>query len=119
MTTQIVTANRLIDGIVVYFTSDETWSQWIADAHVCADESGAEASLSLALACVAQNEVVDAYLIEVVAEASTIKPVRYRETIRAKGPTVSTSIPKTPVGGSNVGAVAASGAAALAFSNGI
>ena len=117
MTTQIVTANRLIDGIVVYFTSDETWSQWIADAQICADESEAEASLSLALASVARNEVVDAYLIEVAAEASTIKPVRYRETIRAKGPTVSTSIPKVPAG-SNLGAATASGTAALAFSNG-
>ncbi|MBT4891215.1 MAG: DUF2849 domain-containing protein [Rhodospirillales bacterium] len=102
MTTQIVTANRLIDGLVVYFTSDDTWSQWIADAHISIEESKAQASLSLALASVAHSEVVDAYLIDVVTEASTIKPVRYRETIRAKGPSVSTSLPHIPAGRSNV-----------------
>lgn len=89
MEAQIVTANRLIDGLVVYFTADDTWSHWIADAHMCTTESDIQSTLSLAQASVADNEVVDAYLIDVRNEGSTIKPVRYREIIRAKGPSIN------------------------------
>ncbi len=87
MSLQIVTANRLIDGAVVYFTMDGQWTIWISEACIAETESEAEALLKSAEQSVADNEVVEAYLIEVRTEASTIKPVRYREAIRSKGPT--------------------------------
>ncbi len=110
MNAQIVTANRLNDGIVVYFTKDDTWSQWISEAHLCTTGSQAQAALSLAQATVDNNEVLDAYLIEVIKEASTIKPVRYREIIRSKGPSINV-LPNV--------AIAANKAAPLAYVNGL
>lgn len=124
MTLQVVTANRLIDGIVVYFTADDGWSPWISDARILDDEQTAEAALALARAAVGRNHVVDPYLIDVTQEAATIKPVRYRETIRAKGPTThpqedreyQTTPPAEQI---PAGAVAAGTAVAMAFLNGV
>ncbi len=86
MTLHIATANRLRDGAVVYFTAESGWSHWIADARVSNDEQSAQALLDQTSASVDGNEVVEPYLIEVLAEARSFKPVRYREIIRAKGP---------------------------------
>jgi len=120
MQSQIVTANRLKDGIVVYFTSDDTWSHWIGEAHISHNDTDAQATLSLALASVASNEALDAYLIDVLTEAGTIKPVRYREIIRAKGPSINignmNNIGKTSI---PVGAVTNSISSPQAFLNGV
>lgn len=124
MTLQVITANRLIDGAVVYFTADEEWSTWIADASVLVDEQSAEASLALARASVADNVVVDPYLIDVMQEAATIKPIRYREAIRAKGPSTHPQDDRIhpeqdPVERIPFGAVAAGTGVAMAFLNGV
>lgn len=124
MTLQVVTANRLIDGIVVYLTADESWSPWISDARVLADEQTADAVLALGKAAVVRNEVVDPYLIDVTQEAATIRPVRYREAIRAKGPSTHPQEERMPHAAPPaeqipVGAVAAGTAVAMAFLNGV
>ena len=124
MTLQVVTANRLIDGAVVYFTADNDWSPWIADAVVLHDENSAKASLDLGRASVDSNDVVDPYLIDVVQEAATIKPVRYRETIRAKGPSTHPQDDRvhpeqSPAEHIPMGAVAAGTGVAMAFLNGV
>ncbi|NQV43907.1 MAG: DUF2849 domain-containing protein [Rhodospirillales bacterium] len=119
MTLQIVTANRLIDGAVVYFTTDDTWSPWIADARTLDNGPSADTTLTLAHASAGRNEVVDPYLIDVAQEAQTIKPVRYRETIRAKGPSTHPHL-SCPAGEQMPsGAVAAGTADTMAFLNGV
>jgi len=87
MSQQIVTANRLLDGAVVYFTTNGHWTIWISEACIAESDAEAESLLASAKQSVVANEIVEPYLIEVRAEASTIKPVRYREAIRSKGPT--------------------------------
>ncbi|MEQ8666254.1 MAG: DUF2849 domain-containing protein [Rhodospirillales bacterium] len=87
MTQQVVTANRLTDGAVVYFTVDGQWSIWLSEAGIAESETEGEALLASAQEAVDANVVVEPYLIEVRSEGSTIKPVRYREAIRSKGPT--------------------------------
>lgn len=87
MTQQVVTANRLSDGAVVYFTVDGQWSIWLSEAGIGESARQADTLLACAQATVNSNEVVEPYLIDVRNEGSTIKPVRYREAIRSKGPT--------------------------------
>jgi hypothetical protein len=122
MALQIVTANRLIDGSVVYFTLEGTWSPWIAEARAMNREQTANAVLALGFASVGRNEVIDPYLIDVVQEAATIKPVRYREAIRAKGPSthpqaVRMSRYQVPTGKISVTTVAAGNLVTMAFLN--
>ena len=90
MTHQIVTANRLGDGRVVYLTQDAAWSARIADARPA---NGAAAALLLSVAEIAAADriVVDPYLIDVTLEDRAPWPVLHRERIRATGPTVDGS----------------------------
>ncbi len=90
MSMQIVTANRLTDGIVVYFTSQDTWEHRVSSAHVSHDDESQQSTLTRALASVANNVVLDPYLIDVTIEGTTITPVRLGERIRANGPSFST-----------------------------
>ncbi len=85
MTSKVVTANRLRDGLVVFLAEGERWSLALADARV-ADGSQAEAAI-LAVAEQAADDriVVEPYLIDVTADNGAVRPVRYRERIRADG----------------------------------
>lgn len=98
MSTQIITANRLTEGVVVYFNAEQKWSIWIADAQVFDSAETAEQALTKAQEAVKQNIIVDPYLIDVLPDGQSVKPLKYREIIRAKGPSThliegSTSIP--------------------------
>lgn len=86
---QVVTANRLGDGVVVFFDCDGGWSEQIARARVVANADGATL---LAEAEAAAAEVVAPYLIDIEAGAvggeTPPVPLRYRERIRAFGPSI-------------------------------
>lgn len=87
MVRQIVTANRLRDGLVVYLAKDDAWSEWITDGRVAASEEESAELVAIAERAVEQQVVIDPYLIDVSIEEGTVRPVRYRELIRARGPT--------------------------------
>ena len=87
MSLEIVTANRLADGRVVYL-GEQGWSTHIGEAEVAGSAAAAAALLELAQRAVAEREVVDPYLIEVVEEEGILRPARRRERIRGAGPTV-------------------------------
>ena len=86
MASQIVTANRLRDGAVVYLTTDGQWSERVADGGVVEDDSAAESLMATAQASVDRRHVVEPYLIDVSRESDGLRPLRYREAIRAFGP---------------------------------
>ena len=88
MKPQIVTANRLHDGLVVYLSAGDEWSERIEDSRLAADEAEGEALMAVAVEAVTVLRVVDPYLIEVDRRDEAIVPVRYREVIRAVGPSV-------------------------------
>lgn len=92
MTPQVITANRLHDGRVVYLTAANHWSTAIADARICEDEAGAQAVTAIAAASIAARQVVDPYLIPVIQGDDGITPTRYREVIRAFGPSIVAGI---------------------------
>ncbi len=88
MSHQMVTANRLSDGAVVYLTTDGGWSTSVNEGHFVTDGE-ADALLKSADKSVDDCTVVDAYLIAVEAAGTDIRPVRFREQVRAKGPTIA------------------------------
>ena len=85
---QIVIANSLADGFVVFLTAQNEWSGDIADAAVANDESAAAALLATGVAAEQGNRVVDPYLIDVELDGAIPRPLEYREYIRAHGPSV-------------------------------
>lgn len=84
---QVVTANDLKSGDVVYLTQSAGWSRRIGDASVVANAEAGAALLAIAEAQARMNVVVAPYLIPVDTGATPPKPIQYREIIRADGPT--------------------------------
>ena len=83
MTYKILTANRLDDGLVVYL-GGAGWTADIDAAQQANDDNAAAALDYRGKQAAMRNEVADPYLIDLDDE----QPVRWRETIRATGPTV-------------------------------
>jgi len=86
-TLQVLTANRLTDGAVLYRKADG-WALTLPEADVYADKPAAEAALAAATAELARNSFVAPYLFEVRREENGVHAVKEREIIRAAGPTV-------------------------------
>ncbi|MGH6930984.1 MAG: DUF2849 domain-containing protein [Dongiaceae bacterium] len=86
MTLQIVTANRLRDGIVVYLGADGAWSERLNDSRVARDDEQAKGLLAAGEQAARDHRVVAPYLIDVQETADGIVPARYRELLRAIGP---------------------------------
>lgn len=85
---QIITANRLHDGRVVFFGGGKGWSHRIEDAVVASDKDKADGLLAAASGTEHDAGIVEPYLIDIVAEDGTVRPIRTREAIRASGPPV-------------------------------
>ncbi|MCC7268831.1 MAG: DUF2849 domain-containing protein [Caulobacteraceae bacterium] len=104
-----LTANRLIDGEVVFWRKGE-WIERFADAELFDDPAVAEAAEAHG-----KNQptvVVDVYLIDLVDADGIPTPVSYRERLRALGPTNPRQHGKQAEGGKVIAALAqASGAA--------
>ena len=86
---QILIANSLVDGFVVFLTATGDWSNDIAAAAVAENDGDAEALLNTAQAAEAANRVIDPYLIAVDISGAEPRPTEYREYIRAHGPSIS------------------------------
>src|SRR5262245_31562978 len=86
MTTKLmVTANRLLDGRVVYLREDRSWSQRCHEGWVSEDAAAIDAAVASALSHETEI-VVEAYRIEVVLDGDRIVHTSARERIRAEGP---------------------------------
>ena len=88
METKVISANRLEDGIVVYITKDNNWSECISDAEVFNDEAACDEALSKAYTAEEACIVVSSYLIDIEQQGEQYNPTKYREFIRVIGPTV-------------------------------
>lgn len=86
---QVITANRLDDGRVVYLTAANGWSVMLDAARRLADTAEIEAALAVANAAAARQEVLDPYAVAVVERAEGWVPAALRERIRAFGPTIA------------------------------
>ncbi|MEQ1887666.1 MAG: DUF2849 domain-containing protein [Alphaproteobacteria bacterium] len=84
---QVITANRLRDGIVIYLRAHGDhfhWSENIRDASVF-EAGDVNAVLARASVDVRENRIVDPYAIGVGADHT---PLTQREAVRAGGPTI-------------------------------
>jgi len=90
---QIVTANRLRDGAVVFLTGSGEWTTQVDDSEVARDAATAARLQAIGERDMASHVVVGANLIEVTVNDRLIKPVSYRERIRAFGPSIDARAP--------------------------
>ena len=94
---QIVTANDLFDGDVIYLTADHGWSREHGDAAVAETEEAAAALLAAATA--QPGKIVGPYLAEAALDADgRPAPTHYREAIRTLGPSNRTDLGKQAEG---------------------
>jgi hypothetical protein len=85
---QVVTANRLDDGVVVYLDPAGGWTERIDDAQVVEGDAALAAAVAEAKRAEARRVVLESYPIDVAREDDFVLPLRLREKIRAAGPTV-------------------------------
>ncbi len=83
-TPKVVTANALIEGDVVYMTSEDTWTRKLGEAEVITEEGLAK--LRLLQAEGRAEQVVGAYLAEVAISENGPEPTHFREEFRRTGP---------------------------------
>lgn len=94
MTSKIVTANTLAVGEVVYLTKDSEWTPWVDEAWVSATDAEADEMLAIAKTSADACVVVEPYLIDVTLDGKAVKPVRWREQIKAEGPPIHAHLGK-------------------------
>jgi Protein of unknown function (DUF2849) len=90
----IIAANRLADGLVVFQTKDGTWTEDFNRAAVHPGGDGTAHALKTALADEAANVVVEPYAVPVEERNGHVAPKSLREAIRAAGPTVRRDLGK-------------------------
>ena len=94
MEAKVISANRLGDGLVVYLKRDNGWSEYISDAQVYSDEAASDAALRKAHDAEEACIIVNPYLICIDENGAQYNPTKYRELIRAMGPTVKLDLGK-------------------------
>jgi sulfite reductase (NADPH) hemoprotein beta-component len=86
MKLEIVSANRLGDGRVVYLAREGGWSESIIDGRSARTEEDSAALLAEAERAVDDGIVVSPYLISMADDGGAFAPLRFRERIRLFGP---------------------------------
>jgi hypothetical protein len=90
---EIITANRLIDGIVV-FQAEGGWVEDFAKATVYDAAGATKAALDRAREDEARDIVVEPYAVVVEMRSGHYAPKALREFIRASGPTTRPDLGK-------------------------
>jgi hypothetical protein len=86
----VLTANRLLDGIVVYLAADGSWTEDIAQARIANTEEETKALEAEAAEAVKARKVVAVYPMEVALHDGEVNPLSVRERIRASHRTTLT-----------------------------
>ena len=86
----VVTANRLTDGIVVYLAQDGGWTEEIGRARIASTEEATKALEDEAAKDVKARKVVAVYPMEVALHDGAVDPLSVRERIRASHRTTLT-----------------------------
>jgi Protein of unknown function (DUF2849) len=85
---QVISANRLSDGVVVYLGHDSSWVERLSEAKIFSSKVQADAELLAAQGDAKRNLVVEPCLVEVREDQGSLRPTTLREAIRAQGPTI-------------------------------
>ena len=88
---KVLTANVLVDGVVVYLAAGGTWTENLPEARFLTDESEQTRLVHIANQDVEKQFIIDPYLMDAVDGGHGPEPVSQRENIRATGPTIPTN----------------------------
>ena len=91
---QVMTANRLRDGIAVFLTRAGTWSEQIDEAALALEPQAAAALELRAKDDEAATVVTGGYLIDAERREGRIRAAHIRERMRTLGPTVRPDLGK-------------------------
>jgi nucleotide-binding universal stress UspA family protein len=98
---QILTANRLRDGIAVFLTRSGEWSEAIDDAVLALEPEAAAALEQRAKLAEAACIVTGSYLVDAERRGGHVRASHIRERMRALGPTVRPDLGKQAEGKAN------------------
>ena len=88
------TANTLLDGEAVWLAANGQWVGSVSSASVFRTVEERDAAAEVAARADAANIVVEPYEIDVIVEAGGTVPTKFREKIRAAGPTIRLDLGK-------------------------
>ncbi len=91
---KILTANDLLRGGTVYYTTDGKWSAHVTDALVANSPEAIKNLEKAGADAFAANVVIDVAVVDVNANGD-LRPAHLREQIRATGPTVRPDLNKS------------------------
>jgi hypothetical protein len=91
---QVMTANRLRDGEVVFLTRTGQWNERIDEAVLALEPEAAKALEQRAALDVQATLVTGPYLFEAERKNGKIRAIHMRERIRTLGPTVRLDLGK-------------------------
>lgn len=86
---QMIIANALADGRVVFLAEKGRWVSRITEGLVARNEFQAEKLVQAGARAESGNEVIGPELIKVDDSSGCVRPVDIREAIRTDGPTVA------------------------------
>lgn len=95
---EVLTANRLSDGLVVFLTADDSWAEEIEQATIASTKTDAKELESKGLAAEANNLVVGPYLIAVMEDNGRPRAAHIREHLRTRGPSVRPDLGRQALG---------------------
>ena len=98
---EIITANELLSGAVVYLGSDGAWQVALERARLFGPDE-AEARDAAIAAAKQTGRLVGIEIEKVAVEAGRVVPNRLRERIRANGPTAPYGPERQDLGASDV-----------------
>lgn len=91
---KVLTANRLADGIAVWYGKSQNWADYVEDALAAQTAEEIAAFEKLAAETLAAGQYCDVVLIDVEETAKGYRPLKLREIIRAEGPTIRLDLGK-------------------------
>jgi len=90
---QVLTANRLGDGAVVFLNFDGDWAQSLTGVVIARSPDEARGLEARGLFDARRNLVVDPYLADMREAAGALVPLRQRERVRLEGPSIVGDVP--------------------------
>jgi hypothetical protein len=91
---KVLTANRLSDGVAVWYGQTSIWVERVEDAYAVEAGDAAAKLEQVAAAALSSGHYCDVVVIDVENSVSGLRPVKLRERIRAQGPTVRRDLGK-------------------------
>ena len=85
---KLITANRLIDGEVVWFSNQNSWVNDLNKAKVIENAEELARALQMAEEAVADQQILEPYAVDVQRVNDRIEPISMKEKIRAHGPSI-------------------------------